>query len=89
MNTTMQLSLKEGKVVEVKEVEVDVLQLKRKVEILRQEAQHFTAQAALKVSEADALEASLAAPEVKAVVDAKEAEVAAAAEPVVAEEVVK
>ncbi len=70
-----QFEVKGGKVVEVQEVEVDVLALKRRIETLRNIAATHTA-------EADELEAKLAAPAVKAVVDAKEAEVAALAAPV-------
>jgi len=64
------LEVKEGKVVEVSEVEVDVLAIKEKIATLRHIADTHNAAA-------DELEAKLAVPEVKAVVDEKEAEVAA------------
>lgn len=67
-----QLEVKEGRVVEVTEVEVDVLALKSKIETLRNIAKTHN-------DAADELEAKLAAPEVKAVVDEKVAEVVAKA----------
>jgi hypothetical protein len=76
------LEVKNGKVVEVSEVEVDVLAIKAKIATLRNIADTHNAAA-------DELEASLAVPEVAAVVASEEAKVEAEkviAEPVVVEE---
>lgn len=65
------LEARNGKVVEVTEVEVDVLAIKEKIATLRNIASTHAA-------EADRLEASLEAPDVKAVIVAEEAKVAEA-----------
>lgn len=74
------LEVKNGKVVRVTEQEVDVLELKGQVTLLRQRADDRRAEAAQFDAEADELEESLAKPGVATIVAEKEAEAAPAEE---------